>query len=105
MDSKPALLRKQENESSGFFCSRSSMRLRENLAKLRHPQTEEFCSLQLPSSLALSVDDIVEAAYPQAEISVLEVLLPTAQSFTEAPSETDHRRDGSCRLQPGERLS
>ena len=60
------------------------MRLREDLAELRHPQAENSVLFNvLPSSLALSVDDIVEAAYPQAEISVLEVPLPTAQSFTE----------------------
>ena len=35
----------------------------------------------LPSSLALSVDDIVEAAYPQAEISVLALPLQAAQHF------------------------
>ena len=34
-------------------------------------------------SLALSVDDIVEAAYPQAEISVLALPLQAAQHFIE----------------------
>ena len=55
----------------GIFCSRasSSARLRKNLAELRHPQAENsVAALQLfnalPSSLALSVNEIVEAVHP-----------------------------------------
>ena len=60
------------------------MRLREDLAELRHPQAENSVLFNvLPSSLALSVDDIVEAAYPQAEISVLALPLQAAQHFIE----------------------
>ena len=60
------------------------MRLREDLAELRHPQAENSVLFNaLPSSFALSVDDIVEAAYPQAEISVLVLPLQAAQHFIE----------------------
>ena len=60
------------------------MRLREDLAELRHPQAENSVLFNvLPSSLALSVDDIVEGAYPQAEISVLALPLQAAQHFIE----------------------
>ena len=84
--SKSALSRKREKkrELGIFFCSRSSVRLREDLAELRHPQAENSVLFNaLPSSFALSVDDIVEAAYPQAEISVLVLPLQAAQHFIE----------------------
>ena len=51
-----------------FFSS--TVRLREDLTELRHPQADVLFSA-LPGSLAVSVDDFVEAAYPLAEISVL----------------------------------
>ena len=74
----------RKRELGIFFCSRSSVRLREDLAELRHPQAENSVLFNaLPSSLALSVDDIVEAAYPQAEISVLALPLQAAQHFIE----------------------
>ena len=48
------------------------------------PQAENSVLFNaLPGSLALSVDDIVEAAYPQAEISVLALPLQAAQHFIE----------------------
>ena len=55
---------------------------------MRHPLAENsVAALQLfnalPSSLALSVDEIVEAVHPPAEISVLALPLHTAQSFAE----------------------
>ena len=65
------------------------MRLHEDLAEVRHPLAENSAAaLQLfnalPSSLALSVNDIiVEAVHPPAEISVLALPLDTAQSFAE----------------------
>ena len=64
------------------------MRLREDLTELRHPQAQNsVAALQLfnalPSSLALSVDEIVEAVHPPAEMSVLALPLHTAQSFAE----------------------
>ena len=55
---------------------------------MRQPQAENsVAALQLfnalPGSLAISVDDIVEAAHPPAEMSVLALQLHTAQSFAE----------------------
>ena len=60
------------------------MRSHEDLAEVRHPLAENsVAALQLSSSLALSVDDIVEAVQPPAEISALAHPLHTAQSFAE----------------------
>ena len=64
------------------------MRLREDLAKVRHPLAENsVAALQLfnalPSSLALSVDDIVEAVHPPVEISVGALPLLAALGFIE----------------------
>ena len=69
----------KRNESSGsFFCLRVLeliCALAEDLAEVRHPLAENsVAALQLfnahPGSLAISVDDIVEAAHPPVEISV-----------------------------------
>ena len=56
--------------------------------EVRQPQAENsVAALQLfnaqPGSLAISVDDIVEAAHPPAEMSVLALQLHTALSFAE----------------------
>ena len=55
---------------------------------MRQPQAENSVAVlqlfnALPGSLAISVDDIVEAAHPPAEMSVLALQLHTAQSFAE----------------------
>ena len=71
--------REKKRELGIFFSCASlslSVRLRKDLAELRHPQAENsVAALQLfnalPSSLALSVDKIVKAVHPPAEISVL----------------------------------
>ena len=75
------------------------MRLREDLAEVRHPQAENsVAELQLfnalPSSLALSVDDIVEAVHPPAEMSVL--ALPALNFIEELLIEA---RDASALVQ------
>ena len=62
------------------------MRLRKDFTELRHPQAQNsVAALQLfnalPSSLALSVDEIVKAVHPPAEMSVLALPLHTALSF------------------------
>ena len=64
------------------------MRLREDLAEVRHPLAENsVAALQLfnalPSLLTLSVDDIVEAVHPPVEISVGALPLLAALGFIE----------------------
>ena len=73
---------KAKRELGMFFSS--TVRLREDLTELRHPQAENSVLFSaLPGSLAVSVDDFVEAAYPLAEISVLALPLQAAQYFIE----------------------
>ena len=59
------------------------MRLRKDLAEVRHPQAQNSVAAlhALPSTLALSVDDIVEAVHPP--MSVLALPLHTALSLAE----------------------
>ena len=72
---------KAKRELGMFFSS--TVRLRED-PELRHPQAENSVLFSaLPGSLAVSVDDFVEAAYPLAEISVLALPLQAAQYFIE----------------------